>query len=207
MLKWLTHLDKQEIEEVSKLHHHLLPHSPIPQLGKGFMNNFYYKDLVRQNIIKCLVYIEKETVVGFVVTTKYPQNFMSKGIIRSPIKLASTLIISILKKPVRLLIVLKIILLALARGSSNIPGKTTEIISIGVKKEFRNHVISNSSLKISSLIFLEILNSLKSRNEKFLQAITEKNNKRAIKFYKKMGMVLTESELSSHKDIVFRLTL
>ena len=98
-------------------------------------------------------------------------------------------------------------MLALARGSSNIPRETTEIISIGVKKEFRNHVISNSSLKISSIIFLEILNSLKSRNEKFLQVITEKNNKRAIKFYKKMGMVLTESELSSHKDILFRLTL
>ena len=170
------------------------------------MNNFFYKDLIRQNLINCLVYIEKETVVGFVVTTKYPQNFMSKGIIRSPIKLASTLIISILKKPVRLLIVLKIILLALARGSSNIPGETTEIIDRR-KKEFRNHVISNSSLKISSIIFLEILNSLKSRNEKFLQVITEKNNKRAIKFYKKMGMVLTESELSSHKDILFRLTL
>ena len=35
-------------------------------------------------------------------------------------------------------------------------------------------MLSKFSLKISSIISLEILNSLKSRNEKFLQVITEK---------------------------------
>ncbi len=62
MLVWLTHKDKQKIYEVSKLHQLLLADSPIPQLGESFMTEFYYSELIKNDLIKCLTFVKENKV-------------------------------------------------------------------------------------------------------------------------------------------------
>jgi len=208
MISWLDYLDKVKIKEVSALHYHLLPNSPIPQLGNEFMEGFYYKQLIKYNLINCLICIEKDEVIGFIVFTKFPKDFMLNGIIKSPIDLAISLIIGIFKKPARLIIIFKIILLALTRGSTSIPENTSEILSMGVKKKFRNRVIPNSGLKISHALFQKTVSYLRFEKEKYLQVLTEKDNVGAIKFYEKMKMILAHSKFyDKKKDVLFKITL
>jgi len=194
MVVWLNHLNKEKIREVSKLHKVLLSDSPIPKLGKDFMNGFYYSQLIKKELIHCLTFIEQNKVIGFIVITKYPGNFMLKGIQKSPFSLFIRLIEAILRNPKRLLLIFNMIFLALARKTSSLPSGTSELLSIGVLKEYRNNVDSKSGLRVSHALFTGAVEYLKKEKQKIFQVLTDKTNNEAIKFYKSMNMELTQSE-------------
>ena len=57
-------------------------------LGYEFLRKFYYLDLVRDDLIKCILYRHNEQYCGFVVFTAYPQSFIKTGKRKHPFKLA-----------------------------------------------------------------------------------------------------------------------
>ena len=208
MLVWLSHKDKQRICEVSKLHKLLLANSPIPQLGESFMTEFYYDELIKNDLINCLTFVEKNKVRGFIVITMYPGSFMLMGIKKAPVKLIINIFKAIFRKPTRLFLIFNMLGLALKRKSSIASKSTAELLSIGILKECRDNIDSKTGLKISHALFNESVKYLKVNKRGIFQVLTDKTNTAAIKYYKKMNMKLKSSKFyDAEKQLLFYLRL
>ena len=208
MLVWLSHKDKQRICEVSKLHKLLLANSPIPLLGKSFMTEFYYYELIKNGLINCLTFIEQNKVRGFIVITMYPGSFMLMGIKKAPLKLIINVFKAIFKKPTRLFLIFSMLGLALKRKSSITSANMAELLSIGILKDYRSLVDSISGLKISHALFNESVKYLQINNREIFQVLTDKTNTVAIKYYKNMNMKLKSSKFyDAEKQLLFYLKL
>ena len=208
MLVWLTHKDKQKIYEVSKLHQLLLADSPIPQLGESFMTEFYYSELIKNDLIKCLTFVKENKVREFIVITMFPESFMLMGIKKAPIKLIINIFKAVFRKPTRLFLLFSMLGLALKRKSSIASKSTAELLSIGILKECRNNIDSKTGLKISHALFNESVKYLQVNKREIFQVLTDKTNTAAVKYYKNMKMKLKSSKFyDTEKQLLFYLSL
>ena len=207
-LVWLDSNDNKKVYQVAKLHKELLTDSPIPQLGDLFMTEFYYKRLINAGLINCLTYIYKSKVVGFIVVTKYPGKFMSKGLVKYfffVIYISSRLII---RKPNIIFTLFKVIKVGYRRNIAKIGDKVSELLSIGIKSNYRKVIDQSSGLRISHVLYCNAAMFLKREGYKTFQVITDKNNKRAISFYKKYNEKSKKVKYSDReKQILFKLDL
>ena len=78
----ITHLDYNNIEHrkaAANLHTKLLGDSYLSMLGYDFLVDYYYKLLIKNGIINCLLCVSNNKYIGFAGFTKYPFSFMTIG--------------------------------------------------------------------------------------------------------------------------------
>jgi ribosomal protein S18 acetylase RimI-like enzyme len=207
-LHWLDPNDSESVYQVAQLHKELLTDSPIPQFGDTFMTKFYYTRLISLNLINCLIYKHKSEIVGFIVITRYPGEFMFKGFISNFIFIIYLITIEIIYKPKLLFTLFNIFNLGFKRKKADINNNTSELLSIGVKKNYRKLVDSSSKLRVSHTLFINAAKFLAEEGYEVLQIITDKNNDRAISFYKSFDVKLDKSEIyKGSKQILFKLDI
>src|SRR3989338_4160156 len=78
-----------DVESAARLHSLLLPRSPLSQLGPEFMRHFYYRTLIEDGLVRCDLYNYRGVAVGFIAYTKYPSDFMARGLRRHCFYLAA----------------------------------------------------------------------------------------------------------------------
>ena len=207
-LIWLDANDEEKISQVALLHEKLLNESPIPQFGRYFMKKFYYKKLISSNLIHCLFYLYRSKVAGFIVITEYPGKFMINGFFNHIFFLSYTFIRAIFKKPARILKILKLIMVGMKRKSAHANNKTSELLSIAVDTKYRKHRDAQSGLRISHALFQGAAKFLKNNGNKRFNVITDKNNDRAISFYKNYEVELIDSNFyDNDEQLLFSLDL
>ena len=96
--------------------------------------------------------------------------------------------------------------------SSNKPfkigDKVSELLSIGVRQNYRKIIDQSSGLRISQTLFCKATNLLIKDGYKTFQIITDKDNDRAISFYKSFDVKIEESNIyDNQKQILFKLNL
>ena len=69
-------------------------------------------------------------------------------------------------------------------AEERIESNVSELLSLGVKSDFRKIIYNSNKLRISQILFCNAANSLMKDGYKTFQIITDKNNDRAISFYK-----------------------
>ena len=207
-LHWLDPNDSESVYQVAQLHKELLTDSPIPQLGDLFMTEFYYKRLISADLINCLVYKHKSIVAGFIVITKYPGQFIRKGLSRYLPFVVYILSRAIIRKPNLIFTLIKVINLGFKRNNARIEGNVSELLSLGVKSNYRKLIDKSSKLRISHTLFCNAAKALIKDGYKTFQIITDKNNDRAISFYKSFDVKAEKSNINNDKkQILFKLNL
>jgi len=81
----LARLDSRDaaaVDAVARLHETHLPDSPLVRIGPRFMRELYYKSLVADGLVRCLIARADGRIVGFLSYTDDPYRFMTRGIRR-----------------------------------------------------------------------------------------------------------------------------
>lgn len=92
---------------LADLHTRYLPDSPLSELGKFFLQFFYYRRLLSSGVIQCDLVFSKGQYVSFSSYTDRPWTFMEEGIRRFRLRLYIVLFISIVMKPSRIKTIIK----------------------------------------------------------------------------------------------------
>lgn len=172
-----------QVKAVSEMHNSLLSKSPVSQLGFRFMTKFYYSKLVKDKLIACDLYFHEEKYVGFIAYTKYPFTFMQEGKRRHLFYLIFLLTVSLVCNPYRLLIILRVIKQNRLRQIQQEADNIGEVLSFGVLEEYRKVEDAATGLRISHLLFKNVIEYLRNEDFRKMQVSVEKDNKRALSFY------------------------
>ncbi len=178
--------DREQVRAIAELHGKLLSDSPIPQLGRSFMTEFYYAKLPEDRLIECYLYQHEGRCVAFLVFTKHPFGFMREGRRRHLISLGLSIMKSLVSRPSRIAVIVKIARLG-GRRLSREDGKTAEILSFGVEEPYRGMKDETAGLRISNLLFEKALACLKDEGFTMVQGEIRKDNKEALLFWKSYG--------------------
>jgi hypothetical protein len=91
--------NKADVDAVSALYEAELGDSPVVLLGPRFLREFYYSKLVECGLLGCFVYRIEGQVVAFMSFTKYPVDFVGRGIRRYPLRLCWIMLKTVVGKP------------------------------------------------------------------------------------------------------------
>ena len=192
--------NKEHINAVSKLHLILLPESIVSRLGHIFLSNFYYKILTKMNLMDVYLYKINNNYVGFIACTDYPFTFMKNGMKGNFIRLSIILMISILLKPSRLGLLLKM------KDDINLDSvkqknveSVGQFMSFGVLGKHRKYVDDFTGLTISNVLMKSVFSHFINRKKSMFFLLVLKTNENAIAFYKKYhGVILLNADSKSN---------
>lgn len=199
--------NKEQIDSAARLHKTLLGYSPVPRMGHLFMTRFYYKKLVEADLIRCILKSCGGKYVGFIAYTQYPYSFMAMGAKKYFFSLSSMLFQSILQKPSRLKVLLKVSKDNNFRQKKhNEEDKIAELLSLGVLKEYLNNIDEATGLRFSHLLFRSMVADLKKDAVKILRIVTRRDNEQALKFYRQYGAQIVDKNYPD-QSYLFHLDL
>lgn len=184
----LMAMDGTAVEDIARLHATLLPASPIPRLGLGFMRKFYYRSLVADNLIHCQVSYVAGQPAGFITCTAQPSRFMAEGLRRHWFRLAWVMLGEVLADPRRLVVIFWTLNYMRRRpGPAHEPGEG-EILSFGVLPEFRTTTfVRQSGRRIAIELLAAARDFFATTGIPRYRAVVESGNREALLFYSAQG--------------------
>jgi len=190
MIKRLT---SDKIKDVAEIHAMVLPRSPIPKLGKEFIEKFYYAKLIENNTFFCDVYEFEGKIAGFIA---YTTN--SKKLLRDEMKkhwwlITSIILKTILKRPSVIFVLFSTILLILKQGKEPAAHIAPEVLSFAVLPEYRSvDFYKRHQIKIAHELFKNMLEKYKQLNVREFKLFTgvDEYHTLANIFYKSFGLKL-----------------
>lgn len=188
-----------QVRAVAELHSKLLKTSPIPRLGFLFMTRFFYRQLVKDGLIGCYLYRLGNQYVGFVSFTETPHSFMSEGKRRHFVRLSFILGLALLQKPWRLGVLWDSLTIARRENLDPLEDRATtgEVLSFAVLPEFRH---GKKGHRISNILFDAAMRYFRERRFHKLEWNVEKENIRALAFYRSYGARFAESAVAGPKE-------
>ena len=169
----------------------LFPESPAALLGRRFLEQFYFADLVSGGLMECLLYFDGAIPVGFGLFTADPFGFIAKGSKKHFFKLGSLVALQILIRPTRVATLFNVL-----RQGGYRSGKDKkdvrplgELLTFGVLESHRKMVDPESGEKISTFLFKESFRRLKANGVEVVQLVAFRDNLAAQTFFKKCGGV------------------
>jgi len=184
----LTPGEKEAIRDAVRLHHELLPQSPVSQLGRLFMERFYYGKLVEDGLVKCNLYYEGHSPVGFVAFTTFPSTFLALGLRRHWLYLAFLVPWLIVRQPGRLRVICQVFKATRARGRLRDHIPRGEILSMGVLPPYRT---SEYARRTGHRVSLELFESAREyfaeQGIPSFRMLVERDNREAQLFYIALG--------------------
>ena len=210
----ITNLDHNNIEHrkaAANLHIKLLEDSYLSMLGYDFLVNYYYKLLIKSEIINCILCISDKKYVGFAVYTKFPFSFMSIGFKRYFYLFSKYFVRKILTKPSIIILLIKIIKESITRvflNKKKLISSESEFLSLGVltehyreivrmKKNYKNEKNTSNILSASGLLVTNVINNCKRSGLKNMRLVCKRNNAKVIRLHKSYGAQVVNEKLSS----------
>ncbi len=185
---------EKDIDLICYLHDLFLPESNVPGLGMLFMKKFYYKVLPERDLINCFFAVCDKQIVGMMVATKYPDTLIKRGLKGNRLKLLMILLISVIQKPSRIKFLLRQLRYktdpAMKVYEQN--GKTIELLTIGVMKEYRSFRLENNK-KITHKLVEHVMKYYNKLGYEYFTGQILKDNKAALKLYTEWNAKYTDS--------------
>jgi len=195
------------VKAVAQMHNTLLPKSPIPQLGFNFMTKFYYSKLVNDDLIACALCSYCGKYVGFISYTKYPYSFMEEGKRRHLSYLLFLLAMSVICNPYRLIVIYKVIRQKKMRQIENNSDDMGEVLSFGVLEQYRQIKDATTGLRISHLLFRNVIANLANEGFRNMQVSVAKGNQRALSFYLPYASSIKNDNLGGSSQVLLTVKL
>ena len=198
----ITHLDYNNIEHrkaATNLHIKLLPDSYLSMLGNDFLVDYYYKLLIKSEIINCLLCVSNNKYIGFAGFTKFPFSFMTIGFKKYFFQFSIFFLKEIFIKPKIIILLIKIVKESISRKfSKKSTNSESELLSIGVltdhyrvlarKKKFdSNEKDLSTGSPTSHLLIDKVINKCKNNGIKDMRVIIKNKNIKSLNFFKSFG--------------------
>ena len=211
----ITYLDHNNIEHrkaAATLHTKLLPDSYLSILGYEFLVDYYYKLLIKSQIINCILCLSDKKYVGFVVYTKFPFSFMSTGLKKYFFNFLFFFVKKIFIKPKIIMLLTKIVKESINRKFSNkSTNSQSELLSIGVLTDHYREVVRKKNFdsnekdqgydsQTSHLLIDNVINKCKNDGIKDMRVIIKNNNIKSLNFFKSFGGKIANNKFT--KDSV-----
>jgi len=207
MMVELDWANEKDVRAAADLHKKLLSDSLIPQLGNIFMTKFYYRDLIKDGLIKCNLYRQNDDYVAFAVYTEYPFTFMAEGKRRHFLRLCLILSLSIIAKPIRLMTIINALKVDNKRGSEGSTDNAGEMLSFGVLDSCRDIRDESTGLRIVNILFDSAISYFRSKGFKKMYGEIRKSNLPSLLLWKSYGAVPEEVSCSQEGSAIFGVPL
>ncbi len=203
-LDWKNSLHRRA---AANLHAELLPDSFVARMGRLFMERFYYRDLVREGLIRCDLFLSGDQAVGLSAYTLYPYDFMDRGKRKFFLKLAVLTILSFVLQPARLGAVLSISRLSKKRDLTPRDKKVGEYLSLAVRASHAADAEESTGLRASQALFARAADFLKSQGCRRMFLVIKKTNFFAMRFHRERGAVPIEGDFVPEDCSLLAVTL
>jgi hypothetical protein len=144
-----------DVAAVAGLHTQYLETSLVVRLGDRFLRRFYYRVLVKDDLIHCTICRVDNRIVGFHVCTKYPNDVIARGVRKHFVRLAWLMLVSVVQRP-RLLREIWQAFLAMRSSREDEPhdpGTVGEGMSLVTEKEYRDYVVPETGRRVPEQLF------------------------------------------------------
>lgn len=154
----LARLDSRDavaVDAVARLHETHLPDSPIVRIGPRFMRELYYKPLVADGLVRCIIARADGRIVGFLSYTDDPYRFMTRGIRRHFGGLSWVLAREAFARPALLaeaLVAARIIIERRAVPARSVEG-VGEALSMAIEREYTRWVPPGGESRLAIRFF------------------------------------------------------
>ena len=200
----IIHLDYNNIEHrkaAANLHIKLLVDSYLSILGYDFLVEYYYKLLIKNKIINCLLCVSNSKYIGFAGFTKYPFSFMTIGFKKYFFQFSFFFIKRIFIKPKIIILLAKIVKEGIARKfTKKTTNSLSELLSLGVLSEHSSEKDIVTGLPASRLLFSNLIKDCKKDGFKDMRVVVKSKNVKALSFYKSVGCKIVNDKFN--KDSV-----
>ena len=154
-------------------------------LGPQFMEQFYYADLPRMDLIFGAIAYVDDVPAGFIVGTANSSSFMQQALKKKFFKVASVMALSVLRSPRRMAAVWEALQIM-----RNLPppdaesAAAGEILSFGVLPQFRTReFLMKTKLRISQDLLKAVMSEFAARGVPRARVIVDHDNLEARLFY------------------------
>ena len=182
--------NRPDVNDVAALHLELLSDSPVVKMGWRFLRDFYYGTLVKDRLIDCTVCRADGHVVGFISYTRYPLDFMSRGMRRHFVGLSWLMGTSLLARPAMLKDLLQVsrMMRDRSRGARDAPDPATgEVLSLVAAESHRNHVPPGGKSRLPVRLFEEMVKFFREEGFRHVHLLVKPENKASNIFCSVMG--------------------
>ena len=189
-LRELNPDDKSDRAAAARLHEQLLGWGPIAMLGHRFLENFVYKSLIRDKLVKAVLCLVDGRPAGFIVFTANSITFHRKAVKDRWLFVAKEIFVSVMHNPRILLKLPKALHLMYSRRQEEKfeEDPSAEILAIGVIPEYRNfRFIHRTGIKIAEDLLKQAASYFKSLGLNRMRAVVDDFNKPALLFYHSLG--------------------
>ena len=184
----ITHLNYNNIEHrkaAANLHIKLLENSYLSLFGYDFLVNYYYKLLIKDGIINCLLFVSNNKYVGFAGFTQHPFSFMTIGFKKYFFQFSFFFIKKIFIKPTIIFLLVKIVKEGISRKfSKKSTNSLSEFLSLGVLSEHSNEKDIITGLPASRLLISNVIENCKKKGIKDMRMVIKSKNVKSLSVFK-----------------------
>jgi hypothetical protein len=196
-----------DVNGVADLHVKHLGDSPIVQLGPRFLRKFFYTTLVRDGLIGCTLCRLDGRVVGFISYTRYPLEFMARGVRRHFFALSWLMLVSVLRRPSLIHDIYVALGFMRERQSDAQRGDAEdlgEVISIASEQDARKYVPPGGTSRLTVRLFEEMLAYFRRTGVRRIHLLVQPDNSASNLFCAAMGCEF--EKVSAGGGVVHRYT-
>ncbi|MEO6445124.1 MAG: hypothetical protein ABIZ91_03640 [Gemmatimonadaceae bacterium] len=190
-IEFLDPDDAADVDHVAALYEEYLATSPVVKLGPRFLREFFFSQLVRDDLLGCLVCRVDGKVIAFLSWTNHPSDFVGRGIKRHFVSLAWIMVRSIAARPVFLRDLLHTMRMVSRRagdsGTSGDEQGVIEAISIVVPPAFQKHVPPGGKSRVTVRLVQTLAEHARGQGVTKVLYVVQPTNMSSCMFFNGMG--------------------
>lgn len=194
-----------DVDAVVQLQEEYLGDGPIVMLGRRFLRDFYYPELIEDGLLECAICKANGRVVAFISWTRFPEGFMMQGIRGHFFLLSWIMLKQVLTQPSSLKDIFAALKIVRERsnGSKTKDSRgTAEAISMVVLPQYQKHVPPGGKSRLTVRLFEELGARLRASGMKRVTFLVKPENRASNIFFSAIGCQfekVTEFGLQVHK--------
>jgi len=186
----IVEMEPKHIKQVAALHCQALPDDFLPSLGSGFLERVLYKSSLRSEYGKTFIFLDGETVGGFITIASDNRQFLKRVLIANTHWIAWYGLTKALRNVTRLKEAWDALLNSL---SSRADAALPEIVVIAVAEDFRERGVAAELIETA-------MEYLSAKNVDRCRTKTLSQNLAALSMYERAGFSKSHFERRGKKE-------
>ena len=199
--------NQADVDAVADLHLAQLSASVEVQLGQRFLRRFYYQNLVEDGLIDCWLCRAEGNVVGFISSSRYPRDFVPRGVRGHLPRLIQLLLASALERPALVKDIVRILGVLRDRGrryrTDPSPG-LGEVLSLVVLPRFQRYVPVGGQSRATARLFETMVADFRAAGFERVHLLVQPTNRASNIFCSSMGCQFEKIKVVD--QLVYRYT-
>ncbi len=206
-IEFLDPNNAADVDCVASLYEEYLGTSPVVKLGPRFLREFFYSQLVKDDLLGCLVCKVDGKVIAFLSWTTRPTDFIGRGIKRHVVLLSWIMIRTILARPAIVADLVASTRMASRRaGDSGMPPDTPgviEALSIVVPPAFQKHVPPGGKGRLTTRLVQMLGDHVRAQGVEKVMYVVQPTNTSSCIFFSGMGCDMEKRTYAGNPVYVF----